>query len=73
MKYKTRIFIVPTAILCALCTTAFAGNAVNEEKYFKVDGEPYKGIIAIDANSVLAQGATGWTSTATTQKVLFRK
>lgn len=63
MKYKTRIFIVPTAILCALCTTAFAGNAVNEEKYFKVDGEPYKGITAIDVNSVLAQGATGQTST----------
>lgn len=63
MKYKTRIFIVPTAILCALCTTAFAGNAVNEEKYFKVDGEPYKGITAIDANSVLVQGAIGRTST----------
>ena len=62
MKYKTRIFIVPTAILCALCTTAFAGNAVNEEKYFKVDGEPYKGITAIDVNSVLAQGATGQTT-----------
>lgn len=61
MKHKTRILVVAAIMSCAMCTVAFAGDAVSQEKNFKVKGDTYKNTATISASPEIAQ-STVWIS-----------